>query len=193
MKKRYVDLTIGIFFLALGLISTTVFYAYDQLTSLLWFCNNTSFVLGLAFLLRSKFLITAETVLGFVPQVIWTVDYLGNLFGVNIFNATTYMFDPSYPTMLYVLSLHHLLLLPAMLYGIRSIGFHKLGWIGALGHGALLWAVSFFLTNPELNLNCIHQSCVSILPTTMYSFIWPLFYSVAALLPTYLMMSKVNA
>ena len=97
MKKQILLNIIGIFFILLGLTGIVANIINKTPYNLVWFCNHTSLILVIAFLFRSSFWITAEVSIGLIPQMLFSIDFLGKLiFNKFPFGFTDYMFSPHF-------------------------------------------------------------------------------------------------
>lgn len=171
MEKR---LVIGWFFLLLGLTPVLTFLLWGNPQYVVWFSNHTFIILGLALLFRSAFWVFAELCLGFVPELVWSFDFLVNLFtGVSPLNITGYMFKNGAFDWLHLYSLQHLLFVPACFYALCLLkGPVENAWRGSVLHGFIMWPLSF-LFGPDYNINCVFYKCTFDLPFYVWS--WPLF------------------
>ncbi|MFQ5621685.1 MAG: hypothetical protein ACE5FT_07665, partial [Candidatus Nanoarchaeia archaeon] len=97
---------VGWLFIAIGLAGIFVNVHLGTAPYILWFCNHTAIVLGIAFLFRSPYWITAEVSVGLIPQLLWGIDYLSKLFfGTHWLGGfTSYMFSPEYHYLHYYMS-----------------------------------------------------------------------------------------
>lgn len=184
MKDKFLTAT-GYILLALGVVGIIANIYTETTNFIIWFCNHTVIILGLAFLFRSRFWITAELSIALIPQVFWSMDFLSKLlFNKYIFGFTSYMFSPDYNPLLYYLSLDHLIITPIALIGLWYLGKPVWAWEGSLLHGVLLMIPSYIFANGD-NLNCMWKSCVPFIPTTtLYPILWPLIFVFLVILPT---------
>jgi len=186
LKSKEIFLTIiGIFFILLSIIGIIMNIKAKTSYNLVSFCNHTSIILGLAFIFRSSFWITAELNIGLFPQLLWSIDFLSKLiFNRFIFGFTNYMFFPDYPKALYILSWNHVFIVPIALLGLYFLNTPKKdAWKGSLLHGILLIPLSHIFDNR--NLNCMLESCVPFIPTNaLYKIIWPFIMLIIVIIPT---------
>ena len=187
VKPKEAFLTIiGILSILLSIIGIIVNIRAETHYNLVWFCNHTSLILGLAFIFRSSFWITAQLNIGFFPQLFWSIDFLSKLlFNRFIFGFTDYMFSPYYDKALYILSWNHIFIMPIALVVLYFLNTpRKDAWKGSLLHSILLIPLSYMFA-PDLNLNCMHKSCLFFIPTfTFYKIIWPLIMLIIVIIPT---------
>lgn len=164
---------LGYIFLIIGLFGIYTNFSNQTTQYIVWFCNHSAIIIGLAILYNSRAWLSAQISLGLFPQLVWSLDYLSKLFTDNyLFNITNYMFDPTYPTSMYVMSLNHLIMTPLALYIVWQLK-PKLAWKEAMTHIILLIPIS--LSYPaKYNLNCLVEPCVPFLPSTLYTIYYPI-------------------
>lgn len=170
MQKR---IWVGIVLLVIGLLPFSTFIFSGNVQYAVWFSNHTFIILGLAVLINSRFWVLAEFCLGAIPELVWSVDFLWQVFtGVSPFGLTEYMFEGGAFNVLHLYSLQHILFVPACVYSLYILkGFVSFAFIGSIVHGIAIWIWSF-LFSPEYNLNCVYYPCTFSLP--YYRFAWPL-------------------
>ena len=191
MEKRKIFLVlIGIFFIVISIIGIIINIVTKTPYNLVWFCNHTTLILGLAFLFRSSFWITAEINIGFFPQLLWSIDFLSKLiFNRFVFGFTDYMFSPHYHKALYILSWNHIFMLPIALIGLYLLDKPpKDAWKGSLIHGIILIPLSYIFAYGT-NLNCLHESCLFFIPSNIfYKTLWlPLIMVIFIILMNYIL------
>jgi len=170
MEKRVV---IGWIFLIIGITPFLTFLVFGRPQYAFWFSNFTFIILGLALLLRSPFWAFAQLCLGAVPELTWSIDFIGNAFtGRSLWNITTYMFKNGAFDWAHLYSFQHLLFIPAALYAMYLLGGPvKRAWFGSLAQGVVMWGVSFAFPF-DYNINCVYYKCIFDLP--FYQITWPL-------------------
>ena len=102
-------------------------------TNFLFFCDVALLGAVVAIWLESPLLLSAFLVGIFVPQMIWVVDFLGEVCGVHLTGMTGYMFKP--PFFLRFLSFFHFWLPFLLLYLVWKVGYDRRGvivWIGIM-------------------------------------------------------------
>ncbi len=173
MKKNIFFDMLGYFMLLLFGMTVFVHHLSHDLVYLFWFSNHTTLVIGLALLFRSRFWLTAEVALGLLPELLWIVDFVSaRFFSYPIFGFTSYLFDPSYPLLQYLLALQHLFVLPLAIIALWFMHPQRGSYGGAFLHGVLLW-FSGYLLRPQLNINCSYHACISFFEHKAYLLFWP--------------------
>lgn len=171
--------------------TVVVHYFAHELVYLFWFSNHTTLIIGLALLFRSRFWLTAEVALGIIPEILWIADFLSSrFFAYNLFGFTSYLFEPSYSLMQYILALQHLLVLPLAAIALWVMRPLPGSYFGAFLHGTFLWA-SGYLLRPQLNINCSYRACISLFEHKAYILFWP-FLALGIVWLTYRMLLIAN-
>lgn len=172
-----------------GIASVIVFVKLGVPQYILWFCNHQSFVYALAIWKKNPRWITAELNLGIIPQILWGIDYLGYILtGKFIWGITQYMFVENYAASTYYLSLQHFVLAPIALYALYKIGKPTMrDWQLTLAHLAVMVALTWALTAPDYNVNCVFKNaCVPYLQETVpyWPIVWAAIVLFVIVLPT---------
>jgi hypothetical protein len=127
------------------------------LTNFLYFCDVALLMTLVAVWCESALLVSMPAVGILLPQLLWQVDFLGQLFGLALTGMTGYMFDPQNTLFTRGLSFFHFWLPIMLIWLIRLLGYDRRGFIAwtLLAWGLML--VCFFWmpapSAPEDNLN----------------------------------------
>ena len=132
-----------------------------------------------------------------IPELLWTVDYLGRLiFGVEAVPGlgTRYMFDSEIPMFVRGLSLFHLVLPPLLVWLLYRFGYER----RALAYQTVLaWLVlllTYLVTEPSENINWIYgfgSEPQTWMPERVYLVLLMLGIPLFFYLPTHLVLSKL--
>ncbi len=183
MERDRIVTALGIALCVIGIAGLIIVGTMRSPYYLAWFSHQVPLGLGIALLARSRWLLTAETALGIIPESLWLVDFVGYLLsGQFIFGVTADLFSGAEPMPVAWWSYLHVLYVPCMLICLRLLGgASPWGWVGSLAHGAFLFLIPTLLITPDYNVNCVAASCVeTFIPTTEYhSLVW---WSVLALM-----------
>ena len=157
----------------LGITPILTFLIFSRPQYVVWFSNYTFVILGIALLLRSPFWVFAQLCLGLIPELVWSWDFLVNLFsGSSPLGITSYMFKNGAFDWLHLYSLQHLLFVPVGIYALYLLGGPvRQAWLGSLAQGIVMWGFSLPF-GPDFNINCVYYKCTFDLP--FYQFMWPL-------------------
>src|SRR5688572_16630293 len=88
----------------------------------LYFCDVALFMTLVAVWRESSLLASAPTVGILIPQLLWMVDFLANLFGYPITGMTNYMFDTANPLFNRGLSFFHFWLPILLVWLVYRLG-----------------------------------------------------------------------
>ncbi|MBI4448999.1 hypothetical protein HY641_03165 [Candidatus Woesearchaeota archaeon] len=159
----------GLILISFFLLGVWAMYTNNAIIHVLWLCNHTALVMGIALLLRRPGVLAGEVSLFLIPQILWSVDFLSvMLTGHSPLGTVVYMFDPMYPISMYILGLSHLILAPltiVILFGSEWKPSFAASTI--VPHVLALWVVSAMI-GPMLNLNCYARPCSPVLPDAGY-------------------------
>ena len=193
MNKSRIARILGTLLLLIGLAGLYVVGGLRGLPYLGWFSHHVPILLGLALILRSRFLLTAEIAIGFIPESLWTIDLLGHLLtGSFPFGVTSYLFNPLEPMPVVWWAYSHLLIVPSMILGLWLLGgASRYGALGSLVHAAFLYFVPVLFITPDYNVNCVVLSCIeNYVPTTSAYALewWVVIVGMIALVSAFLML-----
>jgi hypothetical protein len=173
-SRRIILNSIGIFFLITGVFQFIVPRLSGNYVHFAWFSSHVIILLGVAILLRSRFLLTAELCIALIPETLWSIDFLWKLFLNKYFiGITQYMFEQKFNFVI-LINLEHLLIVPLGLVALRYLCMDKNGWRGSLIHVLVLLVVGF-IAGPTYNINCVFKSCIPIFENLgNYTILWPI-------------------
>lgn len=133
-----------------------VYWVWAGPGNFLWLCDVANFVLLAAFWLESPLLVSSQAVGVLLVQLLWAVDFLGALvLGTHPIGGTEYMFDEAKPLWVRSFSLFHLAVPPLLLWAVRRLGYDRRGWRLETALVWLLLPATWWLTDPEKNINWI--------------------------------------
>ncbi len=176
---------VGWLFILFGIVGIIINLYLGSVYNVIWLSNHLSLVLGVAFLYKSRVWISAELSIALIPELLWSIDFLGKLItGGFILGATEYMFNINYSPLMYYLSLSHLFIAPIALVGLWYLGGAVKAWKQACMHGVVLLFFSFAFMNGH-NLNCFRESCVPFITMSgiTYQVLWPILFFIFVVIP----------
>ena len=142
-------------------VMVPVYWRHYGPTNFLYFCDVALF-LALGSVWTGHPLPASMAAVGILlPQLLWCVDFVGELFGRNLVGLTAYMFDSRRSRFLRGLSLFHGWLPLLLLYLVRRLGYDRralLAWT-ALAWGLCLvcyrWLppAGALLADPDIPVN----------------------------------------
>ena len=151
-----------------------------------WFCNHTPLMFSLAFFYGKDRIIKAIINLGFLPQILWTVDFLMKIFfGFYTFGFTRYVFDDALGIYVLVPILIHMFSTNvAFIATIKKKVDLKILMYSVI-YVVLLYGITLVYSAQEINVNCVYEMCGAENYTPVwYTSLWPLIVFVFVLLPT---------
>lgn len=155
----------------------------------LWFCDLANFILLAAVWLESPLLFSSQAVSVLLIQIVWTLDFTGALLtGRHLVGGTEYMFDATLPLWLRLLSLFHVVVPVLLLWAIHRLGYDPRGWKLQTAVAWVVLPVTFFLTDPALNLNWLWKPFgieQTLMPPWAYLLLCMAAYPLVLYLPTH--------
>ncbi|MEA2006795.1 MAG: hypothetical protein U9O20_01380 [Patescibacteria group bacterium] len=142
------------------------FVRWQDPLEILWFCDMTAVFLGAGLIFRSKKIVTLTLVMAIPAQFLWIVDFFLELFGDGM-GRTAQLW--SYGDVVFWFSVNlHAVLIPISFYAVWNLGFDKkvLGYV--LVYVLLLLVVTYLMTEPVENRNCVFYGCDSTDPGSGY-------------------------
>ena len=154
-----------------------------------WVCNLANLLILVGLWRESRLILSTQWLAVALIGLFWGID-VGTawLTGVHPIGGTAYMLDPDFPTAAKLLSLYHLALPVITGFAVYRVGYDSraLPWQAALV--ALLVPLSWWLTDPERNINMVHEPVILglvDLPTPIYLPFLVLAWIVVLLLPVH--------
>jgi hypothetical protein len=117
-------------------------------TNFLYFCDIALLFTLAGLWLDSPLLISMSAVGLLMPQTLWVVDYIFNMFGRHTTGLTDYMFDRERSRFLRGLSLFHGWLPFLLLYLVWEMGYDSRGFIAWTIVSCIVLPVCYFLMPP---------------------------------------------
>lgn len=183
--------------LAYGLwiaVWATVYWIYSGPQNFLWLCDVANFVIALGLWWESPLLLSSQAVGVLFVQIVWAGDFFGRLLlGHHLVGGTEYMFDASKPLWLRCFSLFHLIVPPLLLWAVARLGYDRRGWRLQTALTCLLLPATFFLTDPERNINWVWKpfgKTQELLPPWGYLVALLALYPLLLYLPTHWMLAR---
>jgi hypothetical protein len=98
--------------------------------------------------LESALLCSMAAVGILLPQAVWCVDFVGQVFGIRLTGMTAYMFDANRSLFLRGLSFFHGWLPFLLIFLVRRLGYDRRGWLAWTGLAWGLCLVAYFFLPP---------------------------------------------
>jgi hypothetical protein len=120
-------------------------------------CDVAVIVTCLGIMTGSALLVSSQAVSSLVVDLAWDLDLLGRLLlGRHLIGGTEYMWDPSYPLWVRLMSLFHVAWPPLLVAVLRRLGYDPRGFALQCAIAAVVLAASRFIL-PGENLNFAHR------------------------------------
>lgn len=133
-------------------------YAYGP-SNFLWLSDIGLFLTAIGLWLDSPLIISMATVGVLFVELAWNVDFFCKLIlGSSLAplgGIADYMFDPSYPLMLRLLSLFHIVTPIIWLTYLKQHGYEKRAFIYFVPAYWIILMTTYFGTNPAYNINWV--------------------------------------
>ena len=177
MKKRnkiiLLDL-LGAYFLLLGMTAIAKSLYRQTPSQILFACYVGIILIGIGILTKRSYLILSQVYILTIPLLIWDIDFVHWLIlNKPLWGITDYFFlDPS-ATLDKFVTLQHLYTLPLSIYATKLIGVkRKDAWKWSFVQIVIMFVAVTTLSPPELNVNCVYDSCVNINFGLPYRIVW---------------------
>ncbi len=136
------------------LVWVPVYWIDNGPANFLWLCDIANIVLLAAIWFESSLLFSSQAVSVLLVQILWTVDVTTRVVaGFHPIGGTEYMFESAKPLFGRLLSLFHVLIPVLVLYAVWRLGHDRRGWRLQTLICWLVLPVSFWIGEPEANLN----------------------------------------
>ena len=171
----------------------------------LYFCDVALLMTLVAVWCESALLVSMPAVGILLPQLLWQVDFPGQLFGLALTGMTEYMFDPHNALFTRGLSFFHFWLPIMLIWLIRLLGYDRRAFITwtLLAWGLML--VCFFWMpappvpednlNPPVNINYVHgfsdQKAQAWMPALVYLGLLMLVLPTCLFYPTHVLLGRL--
>ncbi|MEO9933896.1 hypothetical protein [Rhodopirellula bahusiensis] len=164
--SQTIPLWIKIAFTSFVAVLTPYYWIEYGPTNFLYFCDVALF-LAVAAVWTERPIFASMAAVGItIPQLLWQVDFVGQLIGVPATGMTNYMFDPGISLFARGLSFFHFWLPMLLIYLVWRLGYDRRAFVAWTGIAWLLLVVCYFLMPPagaELdfpnqphNINYVH-------------------------------------
>ena len=186
-------------------VMVPVYYVNYGPTNFLYFCDIALLLCVIALWTERALPASMAAVGILLPQVLWCLDFLGELVGVHLVGLTAYMFDPNRSLFLRGLSFFHGWLPFLLLFLVKRLGYDRRGLWAWTALGWALCLVAYFLLPPAgavmadpkipVNINYVFgfddARAQTWLPGPVYLLGWMATLLVACYLPTHLVLRRV--
>lgn len=172
-----------------------IYWVKYRPANFLWFSDIALVVAAVALWLESSFLASMMALSVVLLELAWNFGFFSRLtFGVDVTGLAGYMFDPSRPLYLRLLSLFHVVLPVLLVWMIWRLGYDRRAF---LAQTILAWIVlptTYFLTRPQDNINWVFGPGTSPqhrMPPLLYLGLLMLLFPLVVYLPSHLVFLKL--
>ena len=205
VQPRKIPLAAKIVYTVFLAVLTPVYLRDYGPTNFLYFCDVALILTFAGVWLENSLLISMCAVGLLLPQFLWLADFLTSMVGLHLTGMTNYMFDRNIPLFTRGLSLFHGWLPLLLVWLLGRVGYDKRALPAWTILAAALVLVSYFFLPPAgahladpkipININYVYgfnvkepQHWVS---PNFYVGIWIALLTVAAYVPTHLVLRKI--
>lgn len=152
IKNGKIPLLLKVLYTAFMSVLIPVYWYNYGPTNFLYFCDVAIILTLVGIWLESSLIVSMCAVGILVPQTLWVVDFVGNIFGHPVTNMTAYMFQADHSLFLRGLSFFHGWIPFLLTYLVWKLGYDKKalpGWTGLAW--ALMLICYFFMPEPNPN------------------------------------------
>ena len=204
-RSGKVPLAAKIAFTAFMAVMVPFYWSHYGPTNFLYFCDVAMFATLVGIWTESALLISMAAVGILLPQVLWIVDFAGNVAGLHLTGMTDYMFDSKKPLFTRGLSLFHGWLPVLLVWLLSRLGYDKRALPAWSATAIVLVAVSYLFmplageqpADPNIPVN-INYVCgfndaepQHWMHPHLYVFGWTVALVSLAFVPTHLVLRKV--
>jgi hypothetical protein len=121
----------------------------------LWFSDITLLLAFFAVLFESSLLASMAAIGGIIFESLWTLTLLTALVFNVQFELTNYMFDPSIPIWIRLISLFHIILPPLLIWLMIRLAYKRVAWPIQIGIIWIAIVLTWLFTDPNENINFV--------------------------------------
>ncbi len=155
------------FYLSSLILLLTIFWMADTfekvsiqhaVSRVMWWSSIGLLVIIIGLYRRSSLILTAMFCNLFVIETLWTIGFFTYLFSnysIPHLGFAVSVFDQQHSWISFAISLFHLFLVPAILFGLLLIKkIHPFGWLLALIFHCITISIPYFIPDSSENINC---------------------------------------
>jgi hypothetical protein len=120
-------------------------------------CDIAVFLTCIGLWTNSALLLSSQAVSSLIVDAMWAVDAIwAAAFGRHVFGGTEYLFEPSHPLWIRMLSLYHVAWPALLLWAVHRTGYHRRAWELQAGIVAAAFIAARFTPAAE-NINFAYR------------------------------------
>jgi hypothetical protein len=173
--RRNPDYAAAGFFVALqALVTLALMRDLSTWYLMLWYCNNVSLFIAIAFFTHNLQLAKGLAYVGLLPQLLWVSDFVGHYLGFDLSNTSNYILVEgfTFPNEVSVLS-HMTMPFLALAYTLRERP-RPVSLLYAAIYIMALYIATMIFTQPVDDVNCVFGAC-SGETGLLHLALWPLY------------------
>lgn len=174
-----------------------VYWRHYGPANFLWFSDLALFLTTISLWTGNRWPVSMAAVSVLLLEVVWNIDLLLRLVaGVRPVGLTDYMFDPSYPLYVRLLSLFHVWMPPLMLWLLHRNGYEPRAWIAQTAVAWVILPLAFWLGPEGSNINWTRDTGTNLqrwLPPGGHLALVMIAFPVIVHLPTHLLLNRMFA
>jgi len=164
---------LGIAYLLLGTVALVNGISVN-ISNVFWYSYIAMFIIAIGLLRKDSFLLSSQLNILFIPYIIWNIDFFYRIIvSKPLFGLTDYFFIQG-PLIGKIVTLQHVFTIPILLYALYRIKvYRKDTWKLSFIIVTLLYILTRIFTSPELNINCVFESCLPFINMgSLYPLVW---------------------
>jgi hypothetical protein len=195
MPQRRISLWIKIPYTIWACVHFPVYLVYYGPVNFLWFSNVAFLAAAVALWAESRLWASTMAVAVALPEMVWAVSYLGNLFfGVDLIGLAGYMFDPGIPEFIRGISLYHLFMPPVLIWMLHRLGYDPRALRLQTMVAWILLPASYVFASPDNNVNWVFGPGdleQQWMPGPLWVALLMVFFPLAVYLPSHLLFKRL--
>ncbi len=189
--ERRCALPIGmkLFVAAFTILLVAAYSRHYGLANFLWFSNLALILVTLGVVLESRLPISMAAVGVFLPEVAWSLDFVGRLvLQTPVFGITEYFWVGDRPGWVRALTLYHLALPPALWWLTGRLGYDRRALPAWCALAGVVVVTLMLVGDPQRNINRLWglgAEPQETLPRALYVLSWAIVMPLAIWWPTH--------
>ena len=162
MRHRAIDFAISLFllltFVTGGLYYLVIVPTYG-IVGIWWYCNLALLLGALAFVIKSRLLLSTLLIVTIPTQFFWIVADVMRVLGLGILHRSAWLTIETNPLVFILNFNYHFAIIPICIYGIWKYGYDRRAFLGAVVFLMMIMFGTRLLTTVSYNVNCVYYPC----------------------------------
>ncbi len=168
-------LYISFFILIQALVISEYLFSPKKGSDIFWFCNHASILYAYAYYKGRPQMVIGILQVGIVIQILWLIGFMSHIFGLEVLDITSYMFEGTFNYGKSIALIVHMLLPIGTLWFLRKEKPRLVSLFYSVVYCTTMY-ISVILSTPiDENVNCVFAPCTSLLPKWGYTLLWPVY------------------